>query len=159
MPASSFCTSRILGPFSDVSIAASCRDGVHGSPELGRVCKNISMDLVSPEDVGLSSPGLRRVDEHLRTRYLDPGRIAGALTLIARRGKVAFLSALGLMDRERSVPMRADAIFRIYSMTKPVASVALMMLHERGVFQLSDPVHKWLPGWENLRVYKYGQYP
>jgi CubicO group peptidase (beta-lactamase class C family) len=117
------------------------------------------MDLVSPEDVGLSSPGLRRVDEHLRTRYLDPGRIAGALTLIARRGKVAFLSALGLMDRERSVPMRADAIFRIYSMTKPVASVALMMLHERGVFQLSDPVHTWLPGWEHLRVYRYGVYP
>ena len=55
--------------------------------------------------------------------------------------------------------MRADTLFRIYSMTKPVTSVALMMLHERGAFQLGDPVHKWLPGWDQLRVYRYGQYP
>jgi CubicO group peptidase (beta-lactamase class C family) len=117
------------------------------------------MDRVSPEAVGLSSAGLARIDDHLRARYVDAGRIAGALTLVARRGKVAFLSPVGQMDRERSKPMRADTIFRIYSMTKPVASVALMMLHERGAFQLGDPVHKWLPAWEHLRVYKYGQHP
>jgi CubicO group peptidase (beta-lactamase class C family) len=117
------------------------------------------MDRATPEDVGLSSAGLSRIDEHLRARYIDAGRIAGALTLVARRGKVAFLSPVGQMDRERAKPMRDDTIFRIYSMTKPVASVALMMLHERGAFQLGDPVHKWLPGWEDLRVYKYGQYP
>jgi CubicO group peptidase (beta-lactamase class C family) len=63
------------------------------------------------------------------------------------------------MDRERAKPMQKDTLFRIYSMTKPVASVALMMLYEEGAFQLSDPVHTWLPGWENLRVYRYGQYP
>ncbi len=117
------------------------------------------MDRVSPEEVGLSSARLRRLDEHLRARYVDPGKIAGALTLVARRGKVAFLSPVGLMDRERGTAMRADAIFRIYSMTKPVTSVALMMLHERGAFQLGDPVHTWLPGWEHLRVYRHGQYP
>jgi CubicO group peptidase (beta-lactamase class C family) len=117
------------------------------------------MDRVSPEDVGLSSAGLARIDDHLRTRYVDAGRIAGALTLVARRGKVAFLSPVGQMDRERSKPMRADTIFRIYSMTKPVTSVALMMLHERGAFHLGDPVHKWLPAWEHLRVYRYGQHP
>ncbi len=124
-----------------------------------RVCDTLVMDVVSPEQVGLSSAGLRRIDEHLRVRYLDPGRIAGALTLVARRGKVAFFSPVGLMDRERATAMRGDAIFRIYSMTKPVTSVALMMLHERGAFQLADPVHTWLPGWENLRVYRHGQYP
>ncbi len=117
------------------------------------------MDLVTPEEVGLSSERLRRIDQHLRTRYVEPGKIAGALTLVARRGKVAFSSPVGMLDRERAAAMRADAIFRIYSMTKPVTSVALMMLHERGAFQLADPVHKWIPAWEHLRVYRYGQYP
>jgi CubicO group peptidase (beta-lactamase class C family) len=117
------------------------------------------MEIVSPEDVGLSSERLRRIDEHLLTRYVEPGKIAGALTLVARRGKIAFSSPVGKMDRERNLPMRADALFRIYSMTKPVTSVALMMLHERGAFQLCDPVHKWLPGWDQLRVYRHGQYP
>jgi CubicO group peptidase (beta-lactamase class C family) len=118
------------------------------------------MDLVSsPEDVGLSGARLRRIDEHLLARYIEPGKIAGALTLVARRGKVAFLSPVGKADCERATPMRVDTLFRIYSMTKPVTSVALMMLHERGAFQLGDPVHKWLPGWDRLRVYRYGHYP
>ena len=117
------------------------------------------MDIVSAENVGLSSPRLRRIDEHLLARYVEPGKIAGALTLVARRGKIAFLSPVGKMDRERATPMRTDTLFRIYSMTKPVTSVALMMLHEKGAFQLSDPVHTWLPGWDRLRVYRYGQYP
>src|SRR5580700_12210237 len=123
------------------------------------MCETATMDLAIPEHVGLSSAGLRRIDDHLRARYIDPGKIPGALTLVARRGKVVFLSPLGQMDRERAKPMREDAIFRIYSMTKPVASVALMMLHERGAFQLGDPVYAWLPAWENLRVYRYGRYP
>ena len=68
------------------------------------------MVRVSPEDVGLSSAGLSRIDEHLRARYVDKGRISGALTLVARRGQIAFLSPVGQMDRERSKAMRADAI-------------------------------------------------
>jgi CubicO group peptidase (beta-lactamase class C family) len=115
--------------------------------------------VVSPEEVGLSSAGLTRIDEHLVNRYIAQGKIAGTLTLVARRGQVAFLSPLGLMDRERDKPMLKDTLFRIYSMTKPITSVALMTLHERGVFELSDPVHKWLPSWEHLRVYRYGRYP
>jgi len=63
------------------------------------------------------------------------------------------------MDRERAKPTQADTIFRIYSMTKPVTSVALMMLHERAAFQLTDPVSRWIPEFENLRVFKYGNYP
>jgi len=117
------------------------------------------MDVVSPEDVGLSSAGLRRIDDHLRSRYVDAGKIAGALTLVARRGRVAFLSTLGQMDRERAKAMLEDTIFRIYSMTKPVTSVALMTLHERAAFALGDPVHKWIPEFEHLQVYRYGRYP
>lgn len=117
------------------------------------------MEVVSPEQVGLSSARLHRIDEHLRDRYVAKGKIAGALTLVARHGKVALLSCVGQMDREREKPMREDVIFRIYSMTKPVASVALMMLHERALFQLDDPVHKFIPEWRHLRVYRYGAHP
>src|SRR5262245_5878018 len=117
------------------------------------------MRIVPPETVGLSSEGLRRIDRHLLSRYVEPGKIAGALTLVARRGEVAWMSPLGLMDRERAKPMRADTIFRIYSMTKPVTSVALMMLHERGAFTLSDRVHRVISEWANLRVDRYGRYP
>jgi CubicO group peptidase (beta-lactamase class C family) len=117
------------------------------------------MRMVSPESVGLASDRLRRIDQHLMSRYVEPGKIAGAVTMVARRGEVAWLSALGQMDRERGKPMRADTIFRIYSMTKPVTSVALMMLHERGVFALGDAVSRYIPEWEGLRVYRYGKYP
>jgi CubicO group peptidase (beta-lactamase class C family) len=116
-------------------------------------------DVVRPETVGLSSERLARIETHLRTRYLDPEKIAGALTLVARGGEVAYLSTLGRMDLERDAPMREDTIFRIYSMTKPITSVALMMLYEHGHFQLDDPVHKFIPEWRDLRVYQGGVYP
>ncbi|UCE85029.1 MAG: beta-lactamase family protein, partial [Deltaproteobacteria bacterium] len=112
-----------------------------------------------PEDVGLASERLARIDAHLKSRYLDPGKIAGALTLVFRRGEVAYRSPVGLMDRERGTPMREDTIFRIYSMSKPITSVALMMLYEHGHFQLDDPVHKLIPEWRDLRVYQAGNHP
>jgi CubicO group peptidase (beta-lactamase class C family) len=114
-----------------------------------------------PEALGLSSERLARIDAHLKSRYIDPGKIAGALTLVARRGEIAHLSPIGLMDRERGKSMIEDTIFRIYSMTKPITSVALMMLHEHGHFQLDDAVHKLipLPAWRNLRVYQMGNHP
>jgi CubicO group peptidase (beta-lactamase class C family) len=114
-----------------------------------------------PEALGLSSERLARIDAHLKSRYIDPGKIAGALTLVARRGEIATLSPIGLMDRERGKAMTEDTIFRIYSMTKPITSVALMMLHEHGHFQLDDAVHKLipLPAWRNLRVYQIGNHP
>ena len=114
---------------------------------------------VRPEDVGMSSAQLARIDRHLQRRYLDVKKIAGALTLVARRGKVAYLSPTGMMDLERGKPMRDDTIFRIYSMSKPITSVALMTLYEQGEFQLDDPVHKWIPEWRDLRVYAQGNYP
>jgi CubicO group peptidase (beta-lactamase class C family) len=114
---------------------------------------------VRPEDVGLSSERLARIDVHLRRRYVDPGKIPGALTVVARHGKVAFRSAIGLRDREREQPMTEDTIFRIYSMTKPITSVAVMMLSEHGHFQLDDPVHRFLPELRGLRVYQAGSWP
>jgi CubicO group peptidase (beta-lactamase class C family) len=114
---------------------------------------------VRPEDVGLSSERLARIDAHLKNRYLDPGKIAGALTLVHRRGELAWLSPIGLMDRERGKPMAEDTIFRIYSMTKPITCVALMTLYEHGHFQLDDPVYKLIPEWRDLRVYQAGNHP
>jgi CubicO group peptidase (beta-lactamase class C family) len=117
------------------------------------------MQIVRPEEVGLSSERLARIDRHLERRYLDQKKIAGALTLVARRGKVAYLSPVGVMDFERGRPLREDTLFRIYSMTKPITSVALMTLYEHGHFRLEDPVHKFIPSWRNLAVYQGGNHP
>ncbi len=112
-----------------------------------------------PETVGLSSDRLSRIDRHLERRYLDQKKIAGALTLVARRGELVHLSGIGMMDLERGKAMHEDVIFRIYSMTKPITSVALMSLYEEGMFQLDDPVHRFIPEWRNLGVYAGGQHP
>ncbi len=101
---------------------------------------------------GISVEALHRLDRHLLERYIEPEKIAGCLTLIARHGEIAHLSAMGQMDRERGKPMAVDTIMRFYSMTKPITSVALMQLHERGMFQLTDPVHRFIPHWRDLQV-------
>ncbi len=106
---------------------------------------------VEPESVGLSRERLGRIDE-LVQRYVAEGRIAGAVTVVSRRGGIAHLSTCGLMDIEQRKAMRTDAIFRIYSMTKLVTSVALLMLMEEGHFLLSDPVSKFIPEFGNIRV-------
>ena len=98
------------------------------------------------------------LDEHVQ-RYISSGRPAGALTVVYHKDQVAHWSAQGLRDRERGKPITDDTIFRIYSMTKPIASVALMQLYERGLVQLDDPVHRYIPSWEQLRVYRSGSYP
>jgi CubicO group peptidase (beta-lactamase class C family) len=117
------------------------------------------LEIVRPEDVGLSAERLARIERHLERRYLDQKKIAGALTLVARRGQVAHLAKVGMMDLERGKPMREDTIFRIYSMSKPVTSVALMTLYEHGHFQLDDAVHKHIPAFRDLRVYEGGNHP
>ncbi len=114
--------------------------------------------LVKPEEVGLSSSRLARIGDHMK-RYIDAGKIAGTLTLVARRGQVAYLEPLGHLEIERRRPVTADAVWRIYSMTKPVISVGLMMLYEEGRFQLDDPVHRFIPSWQNLRIFVGGNYP
>ncbi len=114
---------------------------------------------IQPEEVGLCSERLARIDQHLKSRFLEPKKIAGALTLVSRRDELAYLSPVGMMDLERGKPMAEDTIFRIYSMTKPITSVALMMLYEHGHFQLDDPVHRFIPSWKNLRVFEAGNHP
>lgn len=104
-----------------------------------------------PEEVGLSGERLRRIRTTLQ-RYVDRGEIAGAVSLVARKGRIAHLEAQGVMDLASKKPMREDTIFRIASMTKPIASVALMMLYEEGHFQLNDPVHKWVPEYRDMKV-------
>ncbi len=86
-------------------------------------------------------------------------KIPGALTLVARRGKVCYVDVAGKSDLERQTPLASDTIMRIYSMTKPITSVALMTLYEQGLFSLADPVHRYIPSWKNLRVRKSGSYP
>lgn len=109
-----------------------------------------------PEAAGFSPARLQHLDRFLQTRYLDTGRLPGALTLIQRRGEIAHLSALGYRDVERQLPVEEDTLFRIYSMTKPITSVAFMMLVEDGLVSLDDPVHRYIPQWRDLGVYEGG---
>ncbi|MDY6815363.1 MAG: serine hydrolase domain-containing protein [Pseudomonadota bacterium] len=108
---------------------------------------------------GLSLERLKRISQHLEDKYIGPGKLSCAVTLVARHGQIVWVNAQGLMDVERNRPARRDTLFRIYSMTKPVTSIAMMQLYEQGRFLLDDPVHKYIPSWRNLRVYKGGTYP
>jgi CubicO group peptidase (beta-lactamase class C family) len=112
---------------------------------------------VAPDKAGFDPARLERITEHLEKNYIDPGKIAGCQVLVARHGVPAYFRSLGLMDRERALPMRDDTIFRIYSMTKPITSVALMSLYERGHFQLNDPISRVIPEWKGQRVYVSGE--
>lgn len=109
------------------------------------------LTVVAPDTVGLSPQRLERLRQVLRA-HVEEGRIVGVVALIARHGKVAFFESFGLRDRETGTPMPVDAIFRIYSMTKPITSVAVMMLYEEGTFLLTDPVSKYIPGLGKLTV-------
>jgi CubicO group peptidase (beta-lactamase class C family) len=105
---------------------------------------------------GFSPVRLSTLDAFVQRRYVDAGRLPGVVTLIWRRGRIAHLRALGLADVERGTPLREDAIFRIYSMTKPLTSVAFMMLVEQGLVALDTPVHTLIPEWKDLGVYAGG---
>lgn len=105
----------------------------------------------TPEMVGLSTPRLARLSELMR-RYVDEGRLGGAVTLVARNGKVAHLQAFGTLDPRKSVPMTTDALFRVASQTKAVTSVAVMILFEEGKLLLDDPVSKYIPEFKETTV-------
>jgi CubicO group peptidase (beta-lactamase class C family) len=113
----------------------------------------IAQDLPpgKPESVGLSTERLERIATAVQ-HEIDDKRIAGAVTLVIRHGHVAWFKSQGMMDREAAKPMRPDAMFRICSMTKPITSVAVMMLYEEGRFLLDDPVSKYLPEFKNPKV-------
>ena len=109
-----------------------------------------------PAAAGLCADRLQHLDRFLQNRYIDTRKLPGALTLVQRRGELAHLSTLGQMDVERQRPLGPDTIFRIYSMTKPITSVAFMMLVEDGVVSLDEPVHSHIPQWRDLGVYDGG---
>ena len=110
-----------------------------------------STPTARPEDVGLSADRLKRVTE-LMQRLIDAKTFSGAVTLVARNGRVAHFEAQGLMDLESKKPMQKDAIFRIMSMTKPVVGVSLMMLVEEGKVRLTDPIGRFIPELQSLKV-------
>jgi CubicO group peptidase (beta-lactamase class C family) len=110
---------------------------------------------IEADRAGLDPERLARVDRHL-DRYVDDGRLAGWQLLIARDGRIAHLGSGGQRDREAGLPVEPDTIWRIFSMTKPITSVAAMMLYEEGAFELKDPIERFLPAFADMRVYVGG---
>ena len=109
------------------------------------------LELVAPELVGMSPTRLKRIGDWMQ-RYVDERRLPGVSVLVNRRGSNAYFDMVGLRDIESAKPLEEDTIFRIYSMTKPITSVAVMMLYEQGCFQLDDPLEKFLPEFSDMQV-------
>ncbi len=109
------------------------------------------VEVVSPSSVGLDADRLEHVNAFIN-RYVADNKIAGAVTLIARRGQVVHVATAGAFGIDDPRPMTEDALFRIFSMTKPVTTVAALMLYEKGAFQLNDPVAKYLPDFADMTV-------
>lgn len=118
---------------------------------LGQLSLSSAQDLVSPESVGMSSSALAQATARLQ-QHIDDGEIAGVVAAVARDGKLVYFESLGLLDIESRKPMPADALFRIYSMTREVTSAAVLKLYEEGKFQLDDPIKMYLPEFEGQRV-------
>ncbi len=108
-----------------------------------------------PDALGFDPDRLARIDGHF-ARYVDDGQLAGWQIAVARRGEVVHASTHGLRDREAGLPVEPDTLWRIYSMTKPLTSVAAMQLWERGLFELTDEVSRWIPAFADVRVYDKG---
>jgi CubicO group peptidase (beta-lactamase class C family) len=125
------------------------------STNAGSATPDSGLPQVAPEKVGMSAERLARIKPAMQ-KYIDQQLVAGTVTIVARNGKVVHFESQGYSDAENKVPMRKDALFRIASMTKPITSVALMMLWEEGKFQLSDPVEKFLPEFKNQKVNSNG---
>ncbi len=112
---------------------------------------------LQPDAAGFDAARLDRIAAHLDSRYIAPGKIAGCEVAVGRHGHLAYRASLGLRDRERATPLGDDTIYRIFSMTKPIVSIALMQLFEQGMFQLDDPVARVVPSWRNHRVWVSGR--
>jgi len=120
-----------------------------------------SIPIAKPEEVGLSTERLKRIGEAVQ-RHIDANNVAGAVTLVARRGRIAHFDARGMMDLESKKPMPKDGLFRLASMSKPITGVAIMMLVEEGKVRLNDPVSRFLPefkGLDKVAVAKAGAPP
>ena len=111
---------------------------------------------VNAKEAGLNPDRLETISTHLMDNYINPGKISGCQVMVSRRGVPAYFKSFGQMDIERNKPVQDDTIFRIYSMTKPITSVALMMLFEEGRFQLNDPVSRFIPSFKGQQVWVSG---
>jgi CubicO group peptidase (beta-lactamase class C family) len=110
------------------------------------------LPITSPEDVGMSSEKLARTKSSVQA-LIDNKKIAGASIIVARKGKIVLFETFGMMDQKTKKPMQPDTIFRIYSISKPITSVAAMMLYEQGKLKLDDPISKHIPEFKGLKVY------
>ena len=120
------------------------------------VCVTVTaadMPAAAPETVGISAVRLARLDAVLQAE-IGAGKLPGMVVAIARRGKVVYQKAFGVANLQTREPLRTDAMFRLYSMTKPIASVGLLTLYEQGKFRLTDPLDRYLPQFANVKVYK-----
>ncbi len=114
------------------------------------------LPMTVPEEVGVSTKRLKRIRSLLQG-YYNSGQVSGFLTVVARRGKIVHFETIGMRDFEDSKPMEPDTIFHIYSMSKPITSVAVMMLYEEGHFQLNTPVSDFIPEFKDMKVYNKDQ--
>ena len=121
---------------------------------MGSITSDIE-PTVDPAEVGFDAGRLERIAAHL-DRYVDEGRLPGVSVLLTRGGQTAYTHRYGQRDCERSLPVTADTIYRIYSMTKPIVSIAAMQLYEQGCFQLKDPISRWIGEFANARVFAGG---
>ena len=110
---------------------------------------------IDPAEAGFAKDRLRRIDENF-ARYVDDGRLKGWLLTVSRHGKLAHVASYGQRDAEAGLPVEPDTLWRIYSMSKPVTSVAAMMLYEQGAFELTDPVSRFIPSFTDMRVFTGG---
>ncbi len=117
----------------------------------GAAAETPDLSMAAPEEVGMDSGRLSRLTDSMQG-LVDEGRLAGVVTAVARHGKIVHFESAGWRDMEAGAPMTNDALFRIYSMTKPITGVALMMLYEEGLFRLFDPVEMYIPELSDLQV-------
>ncbi len=114
------------------------------------------LNIVNPQSIGLSATRLARIDAAMQ-RYIDQGKIAGILALVARHGQMGYARCFGQMNIQAAQPVQMDTLWRIYSMTKPITSVAVLMLYEEGHFHLTDPISRFIPAFEQVKVFVAGR--
>ena len=144
------CKKCMLGLLLTVFAACSTATTYSGADDAAN--SGTALQMVTPEEVGIDSERLARVTQAMQA-LVDEGRLAGAVTLAARDNKIFHFESVGLRDIDANLPMTHDTIFRLYSMSKPITGVALMILFEEGQFKLSDPVETYLPEFANQTVY------
>jgi CubicO group peptidase (beta-lactamase class C family) len=116
------------------------------------------IEINKPESVGMSPRRMKEIDRVMQA-FVEQNKFAGIATLIARRGKVVHFGCFGKLDLAANKPVQTDSLFRIYSLTKPITSVAALILYEEGHFNLNDPVSKWIPEFKEFKVLQAGTSP